>query len=239
MQRWVGLGVAALIAGCGGSGGGASGTISPGARAPAVAGVVRPAAPGTAAPPGTLVHALGPVVGAPTLEALAESVEDSVELDGEGRFTLQPSGPGPRRVLVSAPGAALLWADADADVPLELALQPEARAQVHLRGPDGAPEVLAVVLVLDAAGAPLPVSPVVLVRDEGGRLEVGRLPGGTFEVVALSCDLTRGARGALEVRAGARAGLELTLGDDPPLLARVLRLAGPPELAALAGGEAP
>lgn len=188
------------------------------------------------APAETLVHLLGPVNGAATLASLAEAVHDSQPLTADGGFRLQRLEAGPHRVLVSAPGRALTWVDAPEDRPLSVTLAPEARLALTVLGPDG-PAALATALVLDAQGAPLPISVEEAVGDEQGHLSVGRLPAGRLELLVLSLDLGQVARAELDLTTGQTLPLELTLSEDPPLLARALELAGLSELAALARGE--
>lgn len=223
-----------LAAGCSGGSNGASSAPSTAApltptHGPPLTGVVRPA------DPDALVHLVGPVTSA-TLPNLAEAVYDSQPVGPDGAFTLERLGPGPWRVLASAPGRALTWVEVVDGAPLEVTLAPEARLTLALRGPDG-PEGLATALVLDPAGAPLPLEVEHAVGDEQGNLAVGRLPAGRLELIVVSLDLTRVARAEVDLRAGETTPLELTLSEDPPLLARALRLAGQDELAALVSGQ--
>lgn len=225
---------AAASAGCsGGSGGGGSAQVAPPATpsfGPPVTGVV------TAAPEGTLVHLLGPVTGPAALDSLAEAVHDSQPVAADGSFLLERLDRGPHRVLVSAPGRALSTVEAPEGVALEIALRPEARLALTVSGSAG-PEALALALVLDERGAPLPIAVEEAVTDEQGRLSVGRLPAGRLELLVLSLDLSRVARAELDLREGETATRELTLQEDPPLLERALLLAGQSELAAALHGE--
>ncbi|MGE0712562.1 MAG: hypothetical protein AB7N76_20275 [Planctomycetota bacterium] len=199
--------------------------------APSVATVTSEGAPlrgRLSAPAGTLVCLVRPDPAARDLRALADTVVSTAEVGADGSYELVPVGPAPAagwELLVSAPGYAL----ARAPLGAELSLRPEARVEVQL--PAG--EELAVALVLDAAGRPLPLPATELVSDASGRLRATRLPAGRCELLIASPDLSRCARLALELAEGETRGVSLTLAPDDQLARRFVAAADAEALEAL------
>lgn len=223
-SRNVLLAVLALaLAACGdGAGGGArvAPALTPATLAPAITGRVPDA------PAGTVVHLLAPEAVAPDagLLAHAAAIVDTLDVGPGGELVLPHDAPAPTDVLVSAPGRALLRAPFAALAAGDVALEAEAVIAVRLAGPDGAPEVDAVAIVLDREGAPVPVPPELLASGIDGELRATRLPGGDYTLVIGSADGLRHAVAQVTVAAGGLAFHALTLVEDHDAARRFLEV---------------
>lgn len=241
IPAWPVLALVSSLAACGGGGGSSSvsGEAASGVTgvAPLLTGVV----PG--APAGTVVHLLAPGAALPEEGLLGHgaAIVGTVDVDAHGAFAwpLEADLPAPSEALVSAPGRALLRAPLAALRGAPAPLAAEGVIEVWLTGQDGAAEVDAVALVLDAAGAPVPVPPEGLGSGADGRLSVTRLPAGDYTLLVGSVDAGRHGLAQVAVAAGQRVTLDLRLVEEPDLARRYLEAAlGRAAAAALLDGAA-
>ncbi len=211
------------LAACGGGGASSSSTSAAATAATTITGRV----PG--APPGTVVHLVAPEAAAPDEGLLghAAAIVATVDVTDDGGFAWPAEAdlPAPREALVSAPGRALLRAPLGAFQGQEVALAPEAVVEARVLDPQGAPEVDAVAVLLDASGAPVPVPPDGLATGRDGALRVTRLAAGEYTLLVGSADARRHALARVLVATGERAALDLRLADDADLARRYVEVA--------------
>lgn len=212
--------VALSLWGCGGeSGAGANASTAAPAAAAEVAGLVREA------PAGSAVVLLADAAG-PDLLSQSASFLDARELGPDGAFRM-PRPPAATRLLVLAPGRAIHTAPLPApgddwvlDPP------PESTWTVHVRDDGGQPAEDALLLVLDAQGAPLPLPAHTLVADQTGRLVAHGLPAGRYTGLIQSGDARLHARVALTVGTAENAETRVTLLPDDALARQWLLTCG-------------
>jgi len=205
------------LGGCGGGG-------SSGAPASTASAASEPKATGHVAdaPAGTQVI-VSSTPGASDLLALSAAVLDVHEVGPDGAFFIHPEA---TNVVVSAPGKALLRAPvSSSSAPLHL--EPEAVLSARITDPAGRPEEDALVLVLEADAA-LPLSPLDLVTGADGRVQIGRLPTGRYELLVAAASGSRYVTAEVDLTSGATTTLELVASEDDALERRFLRITGAP-----------
>jgi hypothetical protein len=173
--------------------------------------------------PGTVVYLFAPDPAATTLVDQAATLRQVAFTDDAGRFRFAVLPAPHLEVVASAPGHALVRSVAESEA--RVRLEPEGRIEASL-DVGGEPAEDAMAIVRDPRGRFLPLTATELATGPDGRLSIGKLPAGDYDVFVSAADGQRFDRRTVSVGEAEQVEIAFDLRIDNDLKLAFLAAVG-------------